>query len=115
MFRTDDLVDTIGAGANIVLVPKTLDLDLRWSLSFARSEFHSSTIPKLEDTYSQSKAYLSYHFWKHWTAKLGYVFEAFDITSAYAEVNNAGGKRFLGDFYKDYTAHILAGSLVYRF
>jgi hypothetical protein len=113
--RTDDFVDTIGAGAKVVLLPEKLDLDLGWSLSLARSELHNIIIPTFEDTYSQSKVCLRYQFSKHWAAKLGYIYEVFDITDAFARVGNPGVDTFLGDFYEDSSAHIVVGSLVYRF
>jgi MtrB/PioB family decaheme-associated outer membrane protein len=115
ILRTDDFVDTFGTGAKFVLLPEKLDLDLGWSLSLARSELYNNIIPTFEDTYSQSKAYLRYQFSKNWTAKLGYIYEVFDTTDAFAGVGNPGVDTFLGDFYEDFSAHIVVGSLVYRF
>lgn len=117
---TNDTVDTFGGGANVILIPDKLDLDVKFSYSTARSDFHNYTIPlpPFEDTFIQNKVYLRYHFTKNWTGRLGYIFEVFDTTDTYAQVDNntpATKNIFLGDFYKSFTAHMLVGNVAYGF
>jgi len=116
VLNTDDDVDTIGIGTNVILLPEKLDWDVRWNYTLAESNLHNPNLPKLESTFSQYQTYLRYRFYKNWTAKVGYIFEDFNISNAYAHDVQVEGNAIPGDeFYRPYTAHIVALSLNYRF
>ncbi len=116
---TEDDVDTVGIGGTAVLIPQKLDLDMNWSLSYANSDLNNRRLPDIEDTLTQYKTYLRYHFSGHWSAKIGYIYETFDITDAYRErlvtSPDDDHRLFLSDYYEDYTAHIIVLGVKYRF
>jgi hypothetical protein len=64
-------------------------------------------------------AALRYHFWKQWTASVAYAFEVFDKTNWRTDELNpfvpGVSSLWLGNDLKDYTAHIIALTLGYRF
>lgn len=112
ILKTDDRIDTVGAGANISLLPEKLDLDMRYSLSYATSDFHNPLLPDLEEVFSQYKTYLRYRITGHWTAKLGYIFEDFNVSNEYTRESEEFPTSY---YYSDYTAHMIALSMLYRF
>jgi len=114
---TEGDVDSVGAGVTVILWPEKLDLDMRYTLSLAHTDFNNSRLPDLDETFNQYAAYLSYRLTKHWTARVGYIFEDFDIANAYAHnvQQSPGDDIITSDFFDDYTAHMLVFSLAYRF
>ncbi|MBI4609254.1 MAG: MtrB/PioB family decaheme-associated outer membrane protein [Candidatus Rokubacteria bacterium] len=141
--KNEDEVDTFGAGIDAALIPKKLDFRLAWSYSRARGEMRafnpvtptggtaaqnlSATavdFPEIEDSLHQLEASLRYRINKGWSAKLSYIFEKFDISDFRTDDIQPfmGGvdastatSIFLGAQIRDYTAHILAFTLGYRF
>ena len=131
--RNSDAIDTFGAGVNATLIPRVLDLGLNWNFSYAlwrMKAFNPLTptpaaasatavnFPAIEDTLNRLEAFLRYHFWKNWTAKLQYVFESFqktDFRTDHLLPSEGTTNIFLGNDLKNYDAHILALSLAYRF
>ena len=134
-----DTIDTFHASAKAALIPKVLDWTFGASYSYAlgRIETRNPVAPTsgtaAEDFSAQAKPMpaftdelirletaLAYHFLKNWTAKLGYVFESFhkhdwrtDTLNPFIPV--AGNGIWLGNDPKDYTAHIIAATIGYRF
>ncbi len=131
--RNSDAIDTFGAGVNATLIPRVLDLGLNWNFSYAlwrMKAFNPLTptpaaasatavnFPAIEDTLNRLEAFLRYHFWKNWTAKLQYVFESFqktDFRTDHLLPSEGTTNIFLGNDLKNYDAHILALTLAYRF
>jgi MtrB/PioB family decaheme-associated outer membrane protein len=136
--RNSDAIDTFGAGVNATLIPRTLELGLNWNLSYALSRMKAfnpvtptggtaaqnttataTNFPAIEDTLNRIEAFARYHFWKNWTAKLQYAFESFNKTDFRTDqlVPSEGTNTniLLGNDLKDYTAHIVALTLGYRF
>ncbi len=113
--RAQDAIDTFSAGAKVILIPDKLDLDLRSSFSYAASDYNEEVLPKAKDSLFLSRAYFKYRLDDHWSAKLGYVFERFNITDSYADNFAPNQSIFLGDFYEDYNAHIIVGSIGFKF
>jgi len=131
--RNSDAIDTFGAGVNATLIPRVLDLGLNWNFSYAlwrMKAFNPLTptpaaasatavnFPAIEDTLNRLEAFLRYHFWKNWTAKLQYVFESFqktDFRTDHLLPSEGTTNIFLGNDLKNYDTHILALTLGYRF
>ena len=131
--RNSDAIDTFGAGVNATLIPRVLDLGLNWNFSYAlwrmkafnpltptpaASSTTAENFPAIEDTLNRLEAFLRYHFWKNWTAKLQYVFESFqktDFRTDHLLPSEGTTNIFLGNDLKNYDAHILALTLGYRF
>jgi hypothetical protein len=62
---------------------------------------------------------VKYSFWKQWSASFGYVLEHFQKTDwrtdTISPVVPGSLAVFLGNEYRDYTAHIVALTVGYRF
>src|SRR5574337_131760 len=138
-----DTVHTVRVGFTATLIPRVLDwtTSLDFSTATGRIETRNPVgprsgsaaqnataqakpMPAFEDNLYRLESALKYYFWKNWTAKLGYVFDAFDKHDWRTDTLNpfipgvataAGGGIFLGNDLKNYTAHIVALSLAYRF
>ena len=68
---TSDSYDTFVAKADIKLIPKKLNLTVRGSYSFATSNFHNPTMPKLNENYADVRTFLTYQFNEHWAVRGG--------------------------------------------
>ena len=75
--------------------------------------------PAFDDQLIRLETTIAYHFWKHWTAQLGYVFESWQKhdwrTDALNPFIPGVSSIWLGNDLRDYTAHTIAASLGYRF
>jgi hypothetical protein len=75
--------------------------------------------PDFEDELVQLRMGLRYHFWKSWYATLGYTFEYFRSTDWRTDGLNpfvpGVTSIWLGNDLRGYTAHIISGTLGYRF
>jgi MtrB/PioB family decaheme-associated outer membrane protein len=135
---TTDTIETFYVALRAALIPRTLDL-----LFGARYEYALSNVanrnpapvtsgtaaqrttatalhfPSTEDSMFRLDVAARYHFLKHWTASVGYAFEVFNKSNWQTDKLNP----FLpgvtsiweGNDLKDYTAHIIAITLGYRF
>jgi MtrB/PioB family decaheme-associated outer membrane protein len=114
---TDGPIDTVGAGVTVTILPGKLDWEAKWALSLAQTDFNTRDLPDLDQTYSQYATYLRYHFAKHWTAKIGYIFEDFDVSDAFARNirPEPGDDELTSSYYEDYTAHLIVLGLAYHF
>ena len=133
-----DQVDTIHLGVKATLVPKTLDWSFGASYSYAlgrtdtnnpvtpasgtaaqNANAQAKPWPAIEDSLLRLETSLKYYFWKNWSATLGYAFEAFEKSDWRTDQINpfVPGTRaiFLGNDYRDYSAHILGMTVGYRF
>lgn len=114
VLQTDDIIDTFSLGMNAVLIPDRLNLDLRSSVSYASSDFNNALLTDFRDVLYQNTASLRYDFTGHWSARLGYLFEVFDMDDSMSQIS-VPVTTFVNDTYEDYTAHVLILSLGYRF
>jgi hypothetical protein len=137
--NTTDTVDTLYGGVKLAVIPGVLDLGFNgsWSYALGRVETRNPTapvsstaannfsatakpMPAFEDELIRLEIAAAYHFWKHWTATLGYVFESFQKNDWRTDqldpfVPTAGSSIWLGNDLRNYTAHTIAATLGYRF
>ncbi|KRT72738.1 MAG: hypothetical protein XU13_C0020G0006 [Candidatus Rokubacteria bacterium CSP1-6] len=135
-----DTVETFHAGFKVTLIPKVLDWSATGNYSYALGTVHTRNpvspasgtaaqriaatarrFPAFEDSLMAVETALKYHFWKNWTAKVGYIFEAFekhdwrtDTLNPFTPAVTRGGI-WLGNDLKNYDAHIVALTLGFRF
>ncbi len=134
-----DTIDTYHASVKATLIPKVLDWTFGASYSYAlgrietrnpvaptsgtAAENLSATakpMPAFEDSLLRLETALRYHFWKSWSASLGYVFESFEKHDWRTDTLNpfvpgVATGIWLGNDLRDYTAHIVAATIGYRF
>jgi MtrB/PioB family decaheme-associated outer membrane protein len=132
-----DIVDTVGAGIDAALIPKTLDLRLAWNFSTALGKMRAfnpvtptggtaaqnasataTNFPNITDRLHQLEASLKYQITPASYLRFRYIFEQFNITDFRTdniEPFMGGTDIFLGAQIRDYTAHIFAITLGYRF
>lgn len=133
----DFVIHTLGAGIDTALVPKKLDMRLAWNYSRGTGKTRAFnpvppsggtaaqntsaaavTFPETSDRLQQLEASLRYRFTPALFARLRYIYETFDITDFRTDTLQpfmGGTDVFLGAQIRDYTAHILALSVGYRF
>jgi MtrB/PioB family decaheme-associated outer membrane protein len=132
-----DIVDTAGAGIDAALIPKKLDLRLSWNFSTALSMMRASNpvtptggtaaqnasatatnFPDITDRLHQLEASLKYQITPASYLRFRYIFEKFNITDFRADNIQpfmGGTDICLGAQIRDYTAHVFAITLGYRF
>jgi len=133
-----DTVDTYNFQASVALIPKVLEWNTSANYAYALSRVETTNPrtpvngtaaqretatakpwPAFEDSLIRIESALKYHFWKVWSVKLGYVFEEFEKhdfrTDTLNPFNPGSNNIWLGNDLKDYTAHIVALTLGYRF
>jgi MtrB/PioB family decaheme-associated outer membrane protein len=132
-----DIVDTVGAGVDLALIPKKLDLRLGYGFSTATGEVKtralganpapSITAVNFPDTKSrlhELTTRLSLHLTKSVTAKLTYIYERWtdkdftqDPMQPYMQGVDGGASRsvFLGATRPNYGVHIIGLSFRFRF
>lgn len=128
----EDQIHTAGARLNLVLVPDRMDLDLTYSYSDVDGNiaFTSPTISladftAVDDTKIHAfDSKLKYHFTKHFSLSLGYIWEKFDYDDFSTEgfslvptdtAGNYQGALLSGTLPKDYDVHIVYTQLVFRY
>jgi MtrB/PioB family decaheme-associated outer membrane protein len=135
-----DTVDTFHVGTNIALLPKTLDLTFGVNYSTATGEVETRNpvaptstgagaaaitsatakrMPAFEDSLLRLDTALRYHFWKAWTASVGYAYESFGKHDWRTDTLNpfqpsAGSSIWLGNDVRNYGAHIVGLTLGYH-
>ncbi len=133
-----DTIETVHAGMKATLIPRVLDWTFGANYSYALGRIEtwnpvapaSSTaannltatarpMPAFTDSLLRLETALKYYFWKNWTANLGYALEEFNKhdwrTDTLNPVNTGVNGVYLGNDLKNYTAHIVALKLAYRF
>ena len=134
-----DTVDTFYVGANVALIPGTLDWKLGLNYSTATGQvstrnpngaptsgtdaqnFTASAkrFPAFVDTLVRVDTGLRYHFAKNWTAGLAYAYEQFTKADWRTDTLNpfvpGVSSIWLGNDPKNYAAHIVAVTIGYRF
>ncbi|MBI3076712.1 MAG: MtrB/PioB family decaheme-associated outer membrane protein [Deltaproteobacteria bacterium] len=132
-----DIVDTVGAGVDVGVIPERLDLTLAYSIAVATGQvrarplgtptvsgFTAENYPDTKNRLHQLKAALKYHLGENLTAKLSYTFERFvnrdfqtDIMDPWMGAVDSGANSsiFLGARQPSYEAHFVALSLSFRF
>ncbi|MGO9553944.1 MAG: MtrB/PioB family outer membrane beta-barrel protein [Syntrophobacteraceae bacterium] len=121
VLTTCDQYDTVSARAEILLIPDKLSLLSKASVSFSESDFHNPGTPNLDEFYFHVDTWLKYKLNKCTALKLGYIYERFDMTSAYQVLylTGTGGSNqslnTLDGFYTNYTAHVVEALIQYKF
>lgn len=133
-----DLLDSVQANANFVIIPKRLDLGLGYRFTFGRSRQSVSSVPggnpagepafvpTTENKFQVFNIVARYFLTPKWTLKLGYQYERYtekDFTtdgigpSLASPAATAADTRsiILGSQHGPYEAHIVAFSAAYRF
>lgn len=135
-----DTVDTFHLGARIALIPGTLDGNVGANFSTATGRIETRNLngaptsgtaaqnltatakrmPAFEDNLFRLDAGLRYHFSKAWTLGLAYAFESFTKHDWRTDTLNpflpgVVSSIWLGNDAQNYTAHIVAVTLGYRF
>jgi MtrB/PioB family decaheme-associated outer membrane protein len=133
-----DTVHTVHLGAKATIIPERLHGVVDVSYSTATGEVKNSNpatptsgtpvqnaaatvrpFPDLEDSLLRVEASLRYFLTRNWSVALGYIFERFDQTDFRTDTLNpfvpGSASIWLGNDLKDYSAHILAMSVAYRF
>lgn len=133
-----DTVHTFHFGIRATLIPAVLDFLFGARYEYALGELKTRNpgpvtsgnlsqqqtaqgkrFPATEDSMFRLDTALRYHFWKNWTAALSYAFEVFDKTNFRTDQLNplipGVSSLWQGNDIKDYTAHIVAITLGYRF
>jgi MtrB/PioB family decaheme-associated outer membrane protein len=133
-----DTVDTYSFRASVVLIPKVLEWNTAANYSYAlgrvettnprtpvsgtaaqRATATATPWPAFEDSLVRIESALKFHFWKVWSAKLGYVFEEFEKhdfrTDTLNPFNPGSNSIYLGNDLKDYTAHMVLVTIGYTF
>ena len=134
-----DTIDTYHLNLNAAVIPKTLDYNLGFSYATAVGSVKTRNTnppptgggaamnraataqrwPTFEDELLRIDTGLTYHFWKGWSAKLSYALELWRQQDFRTDAYNPYGFNrtpiFLGEDYKNYTVHIVAATLGYRF
>jgi hypothetical protein len=126
MLWTSDTYDTFSLRGDFKLIPNKLSFMSRINYSFSNSNFHNQTIPNLNQSILYTSNFFTYKFNEHWACKVGYIFQYFNMTSAYQTLYTQGvlsngnpgvGQRYntLDGFYPNATAHVVQGLVQYRF
>ena len=134
-----DTVHTAHLGADVVIIPGTLDWTGRWTFSYALGEqdtrnpgpvvsgptsnqttASAKRVPAFQDTFLRLDTWLRWYFAKSWTMSVGYAWEQFWQndwrTDGLVQFNpSAGSSIWLGSDNHDYAAHLIAVTLGYRF
>lgn len=128
----EDLINTVGGGVTLALIPRHLDFNLTYSFSDADGDL-SFTSPSGSfadfDAVDNARIHalktkLSYRFSQHMTLSLGYLWEKFDYDDynadgfGYVPTDAAGnyqGALLSGTLPEDYDAHMVYTQLTLRF
>lgn len=128
----EDVIDTFGGGFKVLLVPRTLDLEVSYSYSKVDGEIalkNQATDPSDfgtvdETTYHVLDSKLNYRFLKNFVLTLGYAWEKFDYDDFNTEgftnipVDDTGvynGALLMGTLPEDYDVNVFYTKLTYRF
>ncbi len=138
--RPLDMLDTVTAGVNLVVIPKRLDLGLGYSFSFGRSKITAfgapggqaagepTVFPMQKNLQHVFNANARWYLTPEWTVKLGYQYERYEETDFTTDGESPSLANFpgtitagdvrsivLGSHHPAYEAHIVALSLAYKF
>jgi MtrB/PioB family decaheme-associated outer membrane protein len=130
--RSEDVINTVGAGVQAVLIPEKLDLDISYSFSDVdgKIEFFTPAANTEDfDTVDETRLHildskLRYRASTHWTLTLGHVWEKFDyddynrdgFTNVPLDSGGASNEAYLmGTLPEDYEVNIVYLRVTYRF
>lgn len=133
IFRSEDLTDTIGAGANGVLVQDKLDMDVSYNFSRSVGKLYASNpapvatvdaqvsnFPETKTELHKAATSLKWRVVEDLTVRLKYEYErymvtdfAFDDIQVWQSVWNQSV--FLDASQGNYTAHVVGLGLIYKF
>jgi hypothetical protein len=113
--RSQDIVNTAGAGANVALIPNRLHFDVSYSYSdvdgnvdFFTPAVATAEFPIVDETTLQIlNAKLKYRAWKGLSFTLGYLWEKFD----YDDFNTQGFTNIPVDAAGNYNEAYLMNTL----
>jgi hypothetical protein len=133
-----DTIDTAYAGVHVAVIPQVLEAWFNGSYAYALSTYlnrnpvaptsgsasqdasaTAQRFPAFEDELIRFETAVRYHFWKNWYGTLGYVFESWRKNDWRTDQLNpfipGVTSIWLGNDLQNYTAHIIAASIGYRF
>lgn len=135
-----DTVDTFHLGAKIALIPGRLDWNVGMNYSTATGQIltrnpngaptsgtaaqnltaSAKRMPAFDDTLIRVDSAVRYHLSKSWTVGLAYAFERFTKHDWRTDTLNpflpgVSSSIWLGNDARNYTAHVIAATLGYRF
>ncbi len=134
----NDVYNTVYAYVKVSIIPGVLDATFNGSYAGAlgtvktrnpvaptsgsdsqNNSAKAQRFPAYEDNLFHLEAALSYHFWKNWTAKLGYVYEMWNKQNWQTDELNpfipGVSSIWLGNNLRNYTANTIYGTLAYTF
>jgi MtrB/PioB family decaheme-associated outer membrane protein len=130
--RSEDIVNTVGAGVKVDVIPDKLNFDLTYYLSDVdrNIDFFTPAVDTAEfNTVDETRlhileAKLRYSLWEAWSCTLGYMWEKFDYndfnTEGFTNVpidtsGNSNGAYLMGTLPEDYEVNIVYLRLSYSF
>jgi len=130
--RSEDIVNTVGAGVQAVLIPEKLDLDISYSFSDVdgKIDFHTPAVDTDdfntvdETTIHILETKLHYTAWKPLVFTLGHMYEKFDYDDynkdGFTNVptdsgGNSNGAYLMGTLPEDYEVNVVYLRVTYRF
>ena len=130
--KTKDVVNTLGAGIKLALIPDKFDFDVSYAFSnvdgtidFFTPAVETSGFDTVDDTTLQIlQTKFDYTAWKRWLFTLGYRWEKFDYddfnTQGFTNVptdssNNYNGAYLMGTLPGDYTVNVVYLRISYKF
>ena len=130
--RSEDIVNTVGAGVQAVLIPEKLDLDISYSFSDVDGKIDFYTPAADTDDFNTVdettihilETKLNYTAWKPLVFTLGYMYEKFDyddynkdgFTNVPTDSGGASnGAYLMGTLPQDYEVNIVYLRVTYRF
>ena len=134
----NDVYNTVYANLKIAIIPAVLDAAFNASYAGALGTVKSRNpvaptsgtaaqdttakaqrFPAYEDNLFHLEASVAYHFWKNWTAKLGYVYEQWTKQNWQTDTLNpflpGVTSIWLGNDLRNYTANTIYATLAYTF
>ena len=134
----NDIYQTIYTNMKVAIIPAVLDATFNASYAGAlgtvktrnpvaptsgnatqNAQAMAQRFPAYEDNLFHLEAALSYHFWKNWTAKVGYVFEQWTKQNWQTDTLNpyipGVSSIWLGNDLRNYTANTIYATLAYTF
>jgi Putative outer membrane beta-barrel porin, MtrB/PioB len=128
MLWTSDTYNTFALKGDFKLIPDKLSFTTSANYSWSNSNFHNQVIPNLNESILYTSSSFGYKINEHWACRVGYIFQYFNMSSAYQTlylrgiggngvqgVQNNQRLNTLNGFYPNATAHIVQGFLQYKF
>ena len=129
--KTTEVVDTVGVGADVVIIPEKLDAGVSYALSFAHTDQRNKNLnattqasatvadwPEVKNKFTTINTSLRYKPRKNLTTKIRYTYDRYwedDFYQDSLRPNMGDNNLFLGATQPSYAAHIVALSVKLEF